>query len=157
VRKANYVGARGFERERRDSIWLLDAQGNNLGDSAFRPSLAGRVVHNRHVVKAMNGHQVDVHFNTVMDWRVGGSERVGVWNGTITGTFRGVEFKKTEIKDVVRPMILPGRFGFPISGSIHAERWIFTIDLVFEGGGNATATITNTRNGNVHIVKIKRS
>ena len=153
VRYARFEGSRGYERERRDTVWLVDSLGIKL--SVFAPLQAEVILHNRHVVHTKNGTQMDFRFNTELTWKLDGLTLVGIWNGTISGSFRGVEFKRGTITNVTRPY-LAGRFRFPASGTIHVERWIYTVDLVFEGAGKATATITNTRNGNVHVVHIER-
>ena len=157
VRKANYEGHHGFERERNDTIWLYNVDGGRITDSLFHPfaAIVAKIVHHRHVTKIKNGQQIDLSFATVLEWKMEGLNLVGVLNGNVSGSFQGLEFKKGTITNLVRPVIF-GRFGFPTAGSIHIERYLITIDIVFEGGGKATATITNTKNGNVHIIHIQR-
>ncbi len=149
VRVANYTSSVGFERQRLDSITLVDSNGNPM--SRFRPLLAKTIIHNRHVTRIRSnlGTEVDVNFNTTLTWADSGSKRVGVWNGTITGTFNGVTFKTGSIDNVVRtwyPLLL--RFGFPSSGSIDIDRISgkgaeFTLDIVFTGEGSADVSVTN--------------
>jgi hypothetical protein len=163
VRTANFTNSVGYERQRLDTITLVDSSGNNM--PTFHPEHAASLVHKRHVtrINANTGKEVDCYFNTTLTWTTDSAgHREGIWNGTISGSFNGVIFKSGTITNVVRAFHpdhpLNRWFGFPSAGTIHLERLIlgvnFTIDVVFTGEGTATVTITNTKNGNVHIINI---
>ena len=151
VRDAQFTTPNGkFDRERRDTVWLLDSHGAYM--TVFAPRQATQIRHNRHVTRINNstGNQIDIQFNTVLTWAVDGTDTVGVWSGTITGTLNGVEFKNATISGVKR-LFTPGAgFGPPMDGDIKCQRGDFSIDIHFQGGGRAGVDVRDNRNGKEH-------
>jgi poly(3-hydroxybutyrate) depolymerase len=144
VRKAEFTGVNGFERDRMDTVVLIDSSGKRM--DRLHPGKAAEIRHNRHVVKSRNGVAADFHMNTIMTPKQEGAAVYGVWNGTISGSFKGAGITAGEIKDVERQFV-PGRFGLPLAGSIRLVFGRFELDIVFEGDGKGTASLTNTRSG----------
>jgi len=159
IRTAEYIGTSGFERQRLDTIQLLDSSNNPL--VYFQPALAKIITHARHITRTRNGKQVDIQINTTFHWNtdpVSGARTAGVWDGTIVGYFNGFPFKTGTgtISNVTRPFT-PGvihPFGYPTSGYVEVERLVYRVRLEFLGGSKADVTVTNTNNGTVYILHI---
>lgn len=156
VRKARYTGFKGFERERLDSVTFLDAAGEEM--DAYRPALVSKVLYRRNVHHEKGAREVDVRIDITVDIKTeaGDSAKVGVWNGTMSGTFNGQEFKSATVTNVVRPFS-EGRFRFPESGSIELTRPVYKFNVDFLGEGRAKVTIKNRRNGRVHILWVDKT
>jgi polyhydroxybutyrate depolymerase len=146
VRKAEFNGANGFERDRMDTIVLIDSSGDKMDH--LNPGKAAEIRHNRHVVKSRNGVAADFHMNTIMTPKWDGPDLDAVWNGTISGSFKGASITAGEIKDVKRQFDT-SRFGLPLAGSIYLVFGKFELEIVFEGEGKGTASLTNTQSGKV--------
>lgn len=150
VRQATFsftFNDKSFVRERRDSIWLTDSAGNPM--TSFRPFQAASITHHRHVTRIGGSVDIEVQFNTTFTWVTdgNGNKTGAIWNGTVTGTYNGVEFKNTTITSVKRPVTFFG-FGFPTEGAIHIARGNFTLDITFKGAGKADVVVTG--NGKTH-------
>ena len=92
VRRAEYTGHAGFERLRLDSVTVLDSAGAAM--DTFRPARIAKALYRRNVTKSKDGRQVDVRIDITVDMKWDGDRRVGVWNGAMSGSFDGEEFKK---------------------------------------------------------------
>lgn len=149
VRRAEFTGHRGFERLRLDSVTFLDSAGAVL--DGFRPAQIAKALYRRNVTKSKDGRQVDVRFDITVDMKREGDRRVGVWNGTMTGSFNGQEFKSGTVTHVVRPFLI-GHFGFPESGTIEINRPVFHFKVEFPGDGKARVTIRNKVSGRIHVL-----
>lgn len=154
VRKAEFTGSRGYERQRLDSVTLVDSAGEIL--SSWQPLRIAKIVHKRHVTHTKGAHAIDVHFNTEAVFKRDNGMVVGVWNGTMTGSFDGDAFKSATVSQVTREF-KNGRFGFPISGSVAVERPLRTYALQFMGEGDAQVTITHRRTGRVTVITVDRN
>jgi hypothetical protein len=153
VRRATFDGIRGYERDRVDSVTLLDSNGATM--DAFKPALISRILHKRHVVKSKNGREADIHFEFTADIKSDAGVKKGVWNGAMTGTYNGQEFKSGSVTKVTR-VWEGGRFGFPESGGISLDRPVFGFLVEFLGDGKAKATITNKVNKKVHVLWVDK-
>lgn len=149
IRHATFSGMRGFERDRLDSVWLYDSAGAPM--DKFRPAQVGKIVHTRNVTKSKDGRQADIRFDVVAVIKVENGVRKGVWNGTMTGTYNGQEFKNGSMTNIVR-VWNEGRFGFPESGTLSLTRPVFTFLAEFLGDGKAKITIRNKANKKVHVL-----
>lgn len=154
VRRAKFTGQNGFERIRLDSIWLLDDTGAKL--DKFNLAAVAKVIHKRHVMKSRDANDVDVHIDTEMELKTLNGDKVGVWNGTMTGTYNGDAFKSGTITNVTREF-KDGRFHFPQSGSIEVVRPVFKFLVEFQGDGRAKVTITNQKTGRIRILWVDRN
>jgi hypothetical protein len=153
VRRAEYTGERGFERLRLDSVTFLDSAGSAL--DSFRPARIAKALYRRNVTKSKDGRQVDVRIDVVVDMKRDGDLRVGVWNGTMSGSFNGQEFKNGSITEVVRPFV-DGRFRFPESGILEINRPVFRFKVEFLGDGRAKVTIRNKVNDRIHVLWVDK-
>jgi hypothetical protein len=153
LRKAEFTGSRGYERVRLDSVTLLDSAGQAL--TTWDRERIAKIVHKRHVTHTKGARQVDVHFNTEAVFKLDNDVVVGVWNGTMTGSFDGEEFKSATVSQVTREY-RNGKFRFPISGSVTVVRPLRTYALQFLGEGDAQVTITHRRTGRVTIITVDR-
>jgi hypothetical protein len=153
VRTAEFTGSVGFERTRIDSVTLLDSAGEVL--QTWDRSRIAKINHKRHVIRSKGPHAIDVHFITEATFKMDASVLVGVWNGTMTGTFDGEDFKSGTITQVTREYKNHG-FGFPVSGTVTVTRPKRTYTIEFLGEGDAKATITNLRTGKVTVITIDR-
>jgi hypothetical protein len=149
VRRARYTGQEGFERVRIDSVTFLDSAGEPM--DAFRPARVAKVIYSRDVEREKGAREVQVRIDVTVDIKTEGGSKVGVWNGTMTGTFDGQEFKSGTIANVVRPFA-NGRFGFPESGIIDLTRPVFHYKVEFLGDSKAKVTIRNRLNGRIHVL-----
>lgn len=153
VRTATFTNSNGYERLRVDSVTLVDTNGDTL--SVFNRKAMGKAFHKRHVTRTKGGMDFDVVFNMEVDIKMEGANKVGVWNGTMSGTFNGEPFKSATITNVTR-VLTNGRFQFAESGTVEIDRPVFHFLLEFLGGGDAKLTITNKLNHKVHIITIDR-
>ncbi len=154
VRKAEYSGSRGFERTRIDSVTLLDSAGAAL--SLWDRKKIAKIIHKRHVTRNKGSHDIDVQFNTEATFKLDNGVLVGVWNGTMTGTFDGDEFKSGTVTNITREY-KNGRFGFPVAGSVTVTRPLRIYSIEFLGSGDAKATITHRRTGKVTVITVDRN
>ncbi len=154
VRKANFTGMRGYERERIDSVTLLDSTGATMNH--FNRALASKIIHKRNVTHTKGAHEVDVRIEVTVDIKTEAGARVGVWNGTMSGSFDGQAFKSGTIDKVTRAWD-GQRFGFPESGTIEIDRPVLHFLLEFTGDDKAKLTVTNKVTKVVRIYLIDRN
>lgn len=153
IRHATYSGSQGFERDRLDSVTLFDADGATLDH--FDKSLIAKIVHSRNVTKSKDGRQADIRFDITAEIMADGDVKKGVWNGTMTGSFDGKEFKSAGMTQVTR-VWQDGRFRFPESGEIELDRPIFHFLAEFTGDGKAKVTIKNKVTRKIHILFVDK-
>jgi hypothetical protein len=153
VRHATFDGITGYERDRVDSVTLLDSNGETM--NVFKPALISKILHKRHVVKSKNGREADIHFDFTVDIKTDAGVKKGVWNGTMTGTYNGQEFKNGSMTKVTRTWE-GGHFGFPESGEIALERPVFKFLVEFLGDEKAKVTITNKLNKKIHVLWVDK-
>jgi hypothetical protein len=153
VRRAEFTGHKGFERLRLDSVSFLDSAGAVM--DSFRPAQIAKAVFRRNVTKSKDGRQVDVRFDITVDMKWEGAQRVGVWNGTMSGSFNGQEFKSGTIANVARPFV-DGHFRFPEAGTLEINRPVFHFKVEFLGDGKAKVTIRNKANNRIHILWVDK-
>lgn len=154
VRRASYTNSNGYERIRLDSVSLIDSAGEVMTEWNRRK--VSKLVHKRHVTRNKGSHDIDVHFNTEATFKLDNGVLVGVWNGTMTGTFDGDDFKSATITNITREWA-NGKFNFPISGSVTVTRPLRIYAIEFLGDGDAKATITHRLNGKVTVITIDRN
>jgi hypothetical protein len=156
VRNAQFTftnqNGKTFTRERRDTIWLVDSAGNYM--TVFHPLQAATIRHDRHVSKISGNADLEVQFNTTFTWGVDSlGDKVGVWSGTVEGTFNGDSLSAT-FGAIKRPFTLLG-FGFPENGGVmYCNRGDFRMDINFLGNGKAEVDVTNHRNGRKHRIEV---
>ena len=160
VREADFTGCKGFERDREDSIWIIGAAGDTM--SHFDVTAISAVIHRRHITRSgahPEARNLDIEIDTRMEVKHDGDTIVGVWNGSIEGTFNkdNVEgqFKSGTITDVTRKF-LSGKFQFPESGTVEVDRPAFHFLVEFLGDDKATVTITNKVNQKVHVISVDK-
>ena len=153
IRRAEYTGIKGYERLRIDSVTLIDSTGAKL--TKFHKAKVAKIIHTRNVTKSRNGKQADIRFDITVDIKTDAGVRKGEWNGTMTGSFNGQEFKSGSIDQVVRVWD-EGRFHFPESGSIEVDRPVFHFLVEFLGDMKAKVTITNKVNNKIHILFVDK-
>lgn len=153
VRKARFTGHKGYERERLDSVTFLDSAGNAM--DTYRPAQVAKAVYRRNVHHEKGAREAEVRIDITVDIKVEDGAKVGVWNGTMTGSFNGQEFKSGTISNVVRPFS-EGRFRFPTGGLIEVTRPVFKFTVEFLGDGKAKVTIKNRVNGRVHVIWVDK-
>jgi hypothetical protein len=149
VRHAVYTGMKGYERDRLDSVQLFDSAGAIM--SKWRPAQIAKIVHSRNVKKSGNGKEADIRFDIVVEIKNDAGVKKGTWNGTMTGSYAGSEFKSGTMTDVVRAWD-NGHFGFPESGTIEIDRPVFHFLAEFLGDGKAKVTIKNKLTGKIRIL-----
>ena len=148
VRHAVYTGMKGYERDRLDSVKLYDSAGAVM--SAWRPAKIAKIVHSRNVTKAKDGREADIRFDITVDIKSEGGVKKGDWNGTMTGSYNGSEFKSGTMTDVIRTWN-DGHFAFPEAGTIEIDRPIFHFLAEFLGDSKAKVTVKNKLNGKIHV------
>ncbi len=153
VRKAKYVGQQGFERERLDSVTFLDSAGKTM--DVFRPGKAAKILYRRDVERVRGAREVDVRLDITIDMKVEDGRKVGVWNGTLTGTLDGQVIKSGTLSNVVRPFVA-GRFRFPEAGTVEMARPRFHVRVEFLGDGKAKVTLKNLRSGHIHVLWVDK-
>jgi hypothetical protein len=151
VRRAKFTNSKGYERLRLDSITFVDTNGDTM--SVFNRKALGKFYHKRHVTRTKGGNEFDVTFDIQVEVKTEGDNKVGVWNGTVDGTYNGEALAAGSINDVKR-VVTNGHYGFPVSGSIEIDRPVFHFLVEFLGDGKAKATIKNKKNGRIHIIWI---
>jgi hypothetical protein len=154
IRKATYSNSNGYERTRLDSVTLLDSAGEVL--TKWDRSLIAKIIHKRHITRNKGNHDMDVHVNTEATFKSDNGVWVGVWNGTMTGSFDGEAFKSATIENVTRSWV-NGKFRFPSSGSVTVTRPLRIYAIEFLGEGDARATITHRISGKVTVITIDRN
>ena len=151
----------GFMRQREDTLqFFLDS--NNTQSDSTSPRNAVKIVHKRHVVKtSATGRQVDLHFNTDMRWADQGGQIVGVWNGSFSGSYENTQYgsftRTATVSNLTRPFLGLGYrpiFGAPTSGTVHIEGVLFNYDIVIDGPGLATVTVTRLRDHKTFVIHI---
>jgi hypothetical protein len=153
IRRAEYTGMKGYERLRIDSVTLLDSTGAKM--DKFQKAKVAKIIHTRNVTKTKNGKQADIRFDITVDIKSDAGVRKGEWNGTMTGSYNGQEFKSGSITKVVR-VWEDGRFHFPESGSVELDRPVFHFLVEFLGDSKAKVTITNKLNHKIHILWVNQ-
>jgi hypothetical protein len=149
IRHAHYSGIKGFERDRIDSVTLIDSSGAAM--DGFRKAKVAKIIHKRNVLRSKGSREADIRFDVVVILKNDAGVRKGEWNGTMTGSYDGQEFKSGTIDKVVR-VWEDGRFRFPESGAIEVDRPVFHFLVEFLGEGKAKVTIRNKANGKIHIL-----
>ena len=149
IRHAHYSGIKGFERDRIDSVTLLDSAGETM--DTFRKAKVAKIIHKRNVLRSKGSREADIRFDITVVIKNDAGVRKGEWNGTMSGSYNGQEFKSGSIDNVVR-VWEDGRFHFPESGAIEVDRPVFHFLVEFLGEGKAKATIRNKVNGKIHIL-----
>ncbi|MDB5102750.1 MAG: hypothetical protein JWP91_439 [Fibrobacteres bacterium] len=153
IRHATYSNIEGFERDRVDSVTLLDSSGATM--DRFQKARVSKIIHKRHVVKSKNGKEADIHLAFTVDIKTDAGVRKGEWNGTMIGTYNGQEFKSGSISKVIR-VWEDGRFHFPEAGTITLDRPVLSFLVEFLGDGKAKVTITNKVNHKIHILWVDK-
>ena len=153
VRHAKFTNSLGYERDRVDSITLFDSTGATM--SKFQPALINKIVHVRNVNKTKGDKDASIRFAFTVDIKTQAGVKVGVWNGTMTGSYDGQAFKSATLTDIVRPW-LNGRFRFPISGTAELDRPVFHFLAEFLGDDKAKFTITNKLNHKIHVIFVDK-
>jgi hypothetical protein len=148
VRHAKYTGMKGFERDRLDSVILLDSAGHPM--DKFNKELVSKIIHKRNIVREKGAREAEIRFDFTVDIKTDAGVRTGVWNGTMTGSYNGEEFKSGTMTNVTR-VWENGRFHFPESGTIEIDRPVFHFLIEFLGDAKAKITITNKLNKKIHI------
>lgn len=151
VRHAVYTGMKGFERDRLDSVKLYDSAGAIM--TKWRPAQIAKIVHSRNVKKSGNGKDADIRFDIVVEIKDDGGVKKGTWNGTMTGSYAGSEFKSGTMTNVVRAWD-SGHFGFPESGTIEIDRPVLHFLVEFLGDSKAKVTIKNKLTGKIRILYV---
>ena len=153
IRTKTITTSGGYSRVRIDSLTFLDAASKSL--RLPNPARVKSVHHVRAITQSKSGREAQVR--VVTDLVItGGTDTVGTWNGTITGSFAGETYKSGTIKDVVRT--LDGKvWRFPQSGTITVDRPAATIVVTFSGGTSATAVRTNKLTGKSITVSIDKT
>ncbi len=126
---------------RLDTVWFKDA-----GGAAVKTPLVATVSTYKHVRSTTTKFTNTFDFRWEMNVAINKtpSDTVFVFNGSGTGAFNGDVFRSTTISNVNRRWIATSHphLQFPSSGTIDMVRVLRTIDIVFTGNGNATATVT---------------
>ncbi len=154
IRKANYTGTKGFERERVDSVVLFDTEGNTMNH--WDKLAIGKIVHKRNVTHSKDAKVFDMRMDFTVDIKTDAGIKKGVWNGTMSGTLNGEPFKSGTITNITRTFE-NGKFQFPEAGSIEIERPVFQIRIEFLGDSKATVTITNKLNKRVRTLFVDKN
>ncbi|MEO6097142.1 MAG: hypothetical protein ABIW76_16280 [Fibrobacteria bacterium] len=154
IRHAVYTGQKGYERDRIDSVTLLDSTGATM--DKFNKSKVAKIIHKRNVTKTKDAKQADIRFDITVDIKSDAGVRKGEWNGTMTGSFNGQEFKSGSMTKLIR-VWENGRFHFPEAGTIELDRPVFHFLAEFLGDGKAKFTITNKVNHKIHILFVDKN
>jgi hypothetical protein len=154
VRHAVYTGAKGYERDRVDSVTLFDSTGATM--DRFVRARIDHMVHTRDVVHTKGAREANVRIEIDLDIMTNDGVKTGVWNGTMSGTYMGQEYKSGTIDNLVR-VWENGRFRFPEAGTIHLERPIYKFLAEFLGDGKAKFRIENKRTGKIHILFVDKN
>jgi hypothetical protein len=153
IRHAAYSNIEGFERDRVDSVTLLDSAGAAM--DKFQKAKVSKIIHSRNVVKSKGGKEANIRFDITVDIKTDAGVRKGEWNGSMSGAYNGQEFKNASIVKVIR-VWEDGRFRFPESGTISLERPVLKFFVEFLGEGKAKVTITNKVNHKIHILWVDK-
>ncbi|MDB5047070.1 MAG: hypothetical protein JWO30_141 [Fibrobacteres bacterium] len=159
IRHATYSNIEGFERDRLDSVTLLDSTGATM--NVFNKAVVSKIIHKRNVVKTKGSREADIRFDITVDIKTDAGVRKGEWNGTMTGSYNNQEFKSGTITKVVR-VWEDGRFHFPESGTVEIDRPVFHFLVEFLGDSagsrslTAKVTITNKVNNKIHILWVDK-
>lgn len=141
-------------RIRVDTVWLKDANGLAVDTPSFAAVATYRHVRNV-TAKAANTFDFSWDMNVTINKNPGDTEFV--FTGLGTGSFNGDVFRSTTITKVTRPWLAGSipHLQFPTSGTINIDRVLRTIDIVFNGKGSATATVTRKSDGKTVVFKIQ--
>jgi hypothetical protein len=141
-------------RVRCDTVWFKDA--NNL--AVHTPSMA-TVASYRHV------RSVTAKFSNLFAFRwemnvaimKNASDTTFVFNGGGTGSFNGDVFRSTTVTNVTSQWLRSSipHMQFPSGGTIRIDRLLRTINVVFNGNGNATATVTRKKDNKTVVYNIQ--
>ncbi|MBD3347320.1 MAG: hypothetical protein GF401_19870 [Chitinivibrionales bacterium] len=150
VREAVFTTSEGYERSRRDTVVFKDASGASLQS----PTLAtlSTIEHARRIVHTKGGTQADIRVNTTMELSKG-TDTIGVWNGTITGTYDNEQVATGTIDNVARTYT-GDHWLFPVSGTVEADFPYRAYKIEYQGDNTAMAYITNKRRDRVTQVSI---
>src|SRR4029078_2333742 len=103
VRRAKFTNDNGYERLRFDTITFVDTHGDTM--SLFNRKALGKFFHKRHVMKSKGPYDIDVLFDIQVEVKTEGTDKVGIWNATMSGTFNGQEFKSGTVTNVKRVVV----------------------------------------------------
>ncbi|MDQ3001234.1 MAG: hypothetical protein M3Y08_08240 [Fibrobacterota bacterium] len=154
VRHAVFTGTKGYERDRVDSVTLFDSTGATM--DKFARARIDRIVHTRDVVHTKGSKEANVHIEINLDMMTNAGVKTGVWNGTMSGTYQGQEFKSGSITNLVR-VWENGRFHFPEAGILKLERPVFKFMAEFLGEGKAKFKVENKRTGKIHVLFVDKN
>ncbi|OGS33812.1 MAG: hypothetical protein A2293_12135 [Elusimicrobia bacterium RIFOXYB2_FULL_49_7] len=154
VRRAQVTYASGA-RERIDSVWFFDANGQLIEG---RPSLAevDSIVHHRNMIRIRQGHEANIRLAMTLKLHKTELDTYCIKNGTIVGTCAGVEFKNAAVTNVIRYRE-EGFWLFPEAGKIYIDKILRTISIQFQPNGQAIATVTRKRDGKTTHIQINIS
>lgn len=153
VRRATYTGIPGYGRERIDTVSLIDSAGGTITTST-QTAKAAVIRHKRRVKSLEGSREADILFDLTADVSTDtDSVTTSVWNGTITGSFNGMEIREGSVDSVTR-VWADSSFGYPIAGSISVGTDLSDLVIRYHGDSTATATITNHNNGNSYELKL---
>lgn len=153
VRRATYTGVPGYERERIDTVTLVDSAGATITTS-MQTAKASTIHHKRYVKSLEGSRQADLLFDLTADVSTDSdSVTTSVWNGTITGSFNEQEIRSGSVDSVVR-VWADSSFGYPIGGSLTLESDMSSLVIQYHADSSATATITNNNNGNSYELNL---
>jgi len=143
----------GYDRTRVDSITYLDDAGAHLHARNFAKLKS--VHHIRTVTRTTGAHTFSIRFETIADITVG-TDTVGVWNGTVSGSYDGEALKSGSVTGVTRTFH-NRHWGFASAGSMVFTRPLFSWEIDFLGDGKAKATRTNNLTKHVLVIDIDRN
>jgi hypothetical protein len=149
VRTATLTTSRGYVRTRVDTITFYNAAGTVVEFPRLDTFVT--LHHVRSVTQSKGDITATLTFNVTDVITRGSTDTTLVKNGTITGTCDGQLLKSGLITGVTRTFN-SGAWQFPSSGTISILMPRYTFNLVYTGGGSATATIDNLVTGKTRIV-----
>ena len=114
-----------------------------------------RIVHTRDVVHTKGAKEANVHIEIVLDMMSNAGVKTGVWNGAMSGTYEGQEFKSGSIINLDR-VWENGRFYFPEAGTINLERPVFKFLAELLGDGKAKFKMVTKRTEKIHIIFVDK-
>ena len=154
IRTVTIQTSSGYSRERKDSVYFRDAAGNSLKYPRLR--FTKTIHHVRQIVQSKSGREATVHIVSDRTVSVSGTDTIGVWTGSISGSFAGKDYKSGTITTITRKM-KDKKWLFPESGSLEIARDNITISITYTGDGKATVVRTNTTTGKSQTVTLDAS
>ena len=147
------AGTGAFLDQQAARLGLDAAELGRLAASSTSPATVATIEHVRLITHAKGGNQANIRIVTTALFTNDGSSRVGVWNGTMSGTYNNEQMATGTISDVTRKTT-SGRWGFPESGRVDADFPNWKYEITYQGGGTATAYVTNKNRDKVTEVNI---